>query len=346
MDHASKGKEKAGSYQTTMNQLLKKDLRKSAYKRITKWFYTSGIPFNTIRNPEFERACEDIARHGPGFKRPSYHEIRETFLTEEVKKIDNFLDFNKDEWSKIGYTIMSDAEKVFEMLDKIVDKVGEENVVQVIADTTASYKAAGSLLMEKKKNLFWTPCAAHCIDLILEDFEKKLQTHRVTIRKGRKITTFIYNRPSLISSMKNYTKGRDLIRPAFTRFATAYSILGCLIEHKGSLITMFSSSSWKGNTHARSEKGKKVQKIALDNKIWSNVVTCLRATLLLIKVLQLVNSDEQPAMPFLYEEMDCAKEKIQNNFNNVKSRFEPIWKIIARCGIINSIGHCMQQPTI
>ncbi|XP_012852896.1 PREDICTED: uncharacterized protein LOC105972480 [Erythranthe guttata] len=320
MDHASKGKEKASSYQTTMNQLLKKDLRKSACKRIAKWFYTSGIPFNTVKNPEFERACEEIARHGPGFKGPSYHEIRETFLTEEVKEIDNFLDVNKDEWSKIGCTIMSDAEKVFEMLDKIVDKVGEENVVQVITDNAASYKAAGSLLMEKRKNLFWTPCAAHCIDLMLEDFEKKLQTHRVTIRKGRKITTFIYNRPNLISSMKNYTKGRDLIRPAVTRFATAYLTLGCLSEHKGSLITMFSSSSWKGSTHARSEKGKKVQKIVLDNKFWSNVVTCLRAALPLIKVLRLVDSDEQPAMPFLYEEMDCAKEKIQNNFNNVKSR--------------------------
>ncbi|XP_012855827.1 PREDICTED: uncharacterized protein LOC105975200 [Erythranthe guttata] len=355
MDHASKGKDKASSYQTTMNQLLKKDLRKSACKRIAKWFYTSGIPFNTVRNPEFERACEEIARHGPGFKGPSYHEIRETFLTEEVKEIDNFLDVNKEEWSKIGCTIMSDgwtdrkrrsicnflvnspkgtvflesidtssfaktAEKVFEMLDKIVDKVGEENVVQVITDNAASYKAAGSLLMEKMKNLFWTPCAAHCIDLMLEDFEKKLQTHRVTIRKGRKITTFIYNRPNLISSMKNYTKGRDLIRPAVTRFATAYLTLGCLSEHKGSLITMFSSSSWKGSTHARSEKGKKVQKIVLDNKFWSNVVTCLRAALPLIKVLRLVDSDEQPAMPFLYEEMDCAKEKIQNNFNNVKSR--------------------------
>ena len=25
------------------------------------------------------------------------------------------------------------------------------------------------LLMEKRKHLFWSPCAAHCIDLMLED---------------------------------------------------------------------------------------------------------------------------------------------------------------------------------
>jgi hypothetical protein len=31
--------------------------------------------------------------------------------------------------------------------------------------------------MEKKKSLFWTPCAVHYIDLIVEDFEKKLEVH-------------------------------------------------------------------------------------------------------------------------------------------------------------------------
>ena len=45
--------------------------------------------------------------------------------------------------------------------------------------------------MEKRKSLFWTPCAAHYIDLILEDFEKKLEVHQVTIAKGRRITSYI-----------------------------------------------------------------------------------------------------------------------------------------------------------
>jgi len=41
--------------------------------------------------------------------------------------------------------------KVFEMLDVIVERIEEENVVQVVIDNTANYKAAGQLLMGKKK---------------------------------------------------------------------------------------------------------------------------------------------------------------------------------------------------
>ena len=97
--------------------------------------------------------------------------------------------------------------KVFEILDAIVERIGEANVVQVIIDNAANYKAVGHLLMEKRKNLYWTPCATHCIDLILEDFEKKLEVHEVTIGKGRRITTYIYIQklslfPCLESSQK------------------------------------------------------------------------------------------------------------------------------------------------
>lgn len=81
------------------------------------------------------------------------------------------------------------TDKVLEMLDAIVEEVEEKNVVQVITDYAANYKAARQILLEKRLRLFWTPCATHYIDLMLEDFEKKLSLHKSTIEKGRKITT-------------------------------------------------------------------------------------------------------------------------------------------------------------
>jgi hypothetical protein len=39
------------------------------------------------------------------------------------------------------------------MLDAIVERNGEENVVQVVTDNAANYKAAGQLLMGKRKGL-------------------------------------------------------------------------------------------------------------------------------------------------------------------------------------------------
>ena len=54
-------------------------------------------------------------------------------------------------------------------MDKVVDEVGEENIVQIVTDNEASFKAAGHMLMEKRKYLFLSPCVAHCIDLMFED---------------------------------------------------------------------------------------------------------------------------------------------------------------------------------
>ena len=297
---------------------------------------------------------EAVGRYGCGLKPPTYHELRVTYLKKEVAQTMELLEEFKSEWKKTGCSIMSDgwtdkkrrsicnflvnspkgtvflssldtsdisktADKVFDMLDTIVEKVGEENVIQVITDNAANYKAAGEKLMEKRKSLYWTPCAAHCIDLILEDFEKELKIHRETITKGRRITTYIYSRVSLISMLRHFTKGRDLIRPGATRFATSYLTLGCLNDLKGALMTMFSSSTWKSTKYASTQDGKRIQQLVLDNRLWKNITTCLKAAFPLIKVLRLVDSDD-PAMGFIYLEMGNAKEKIKANFANVKKR--------------------------
>ncbi|CAN1319758.1 hypothetical protein LINPERPRIM_LOCUS31384 [Linum perenne] len=341
--------------QTTVSQLLKKDQRREACKGISQWFYKTATAFNGTRCEEYYRMFDLVARHGPGFKPPSYHEVRETFLQEEKKEVDAKLGHFRDEWKSVGCTIMSDgwtdtrrrsicnflvnspkgtvfvesidtssfsknAEKVFEMLDNVVEKVGEENVIQIVTDNGVAYKAAGTKLMEKRKHLFWTPCAAHCLDLMLEDFDKNLKVHKSTIEKGRKITNFIYASAILISMLREFTKGHDLVRPGATRFATTYLTLACLSEHKGPLMTMFSSDSWKKGSYSNIPKGKKVQGIVLDSRFWSNVSLCIRAALPLVKVLRLVDSEEYPSMPFLFFELNQAKEKIKLNFSNNEAR--------------------------
>jgi len=64
----------------------------------------------------------------------------------------------------------------------------------------------------------------------------------------------------------------------------------------------------------------KNQNVVLDSQFWKNVTICLKVVAPLMVVLRLVDSDAKPAMRFIYEEMDCAKEKIKSNFNNIKKR--------------------------
>jgi hypothetical protein len=342
--------------QTTVNQFYKKQEREEVCIQICRFFYTSAISFNGVKNPEFIKMVQMIGQYGKNLKPPSYHEIRVKYLKLEVQRTMNLVAEFK-EWKKKGCTIMSDAwtdrkrrsicnflvnspkgtvylasvdtsdisktaDKVFAMLDDVVEIVGEDNVVQIVTDNAANYKAAGDLLMEKRKKLFWTPCAAHCIDLVLEDFEKKINMHTTTITKGWKICTYIYSRTLPLSWLREFTKGRELIRPAITRFATAYLTLGCLHELKGALVNMFSSNKWRGSKFAATKEGKEIQQIVLDSRsFWPNVALCLKAALPLIRVLRLVDSDEKPAMPFIFDEMTHAKEQIKHNFGNVKKRY-------------------------
>ncbi len=68
--------------------------------------------------------------------------------------------------------IIKDADTSCKMLDEIVEYVGESNVIQVVTDNAANYKKAEKLLEVKRSKLYWTPCAAHCIDLMLYDTGK------------------------------------------------------------------------------------------------------------------------------------------------------------------------------
>jgi uncharacterized protein DUF659 len=342
--------------QTTLNQKFKKEEREEVCQQIARFFYTSAIPFNAVNNPEFPIMLEKVAKFGIGLKPPSYHDMRVTFLAKEMNNVMTMLEEFKEEWKRTGCTIMSDGwsdrkrrsicnflvnspkgtiflssvdtsdiskttDKVFDMLDAVVEKVGPENVVQVVTDNAANYKAKGEKLMDKRPTLFWTPCAAHCIDLMLEDLDKKIKVHSLTIAKARKITTYIYSRTLLLTWMREFTKGKELIRPAVTRFATSYLTLRCLNEHKGSLLALFVSNKWKSSKFASSVEGRRVQRIVLDTRgFWQSVVTCLKAALPLVKVLRMVDSDENPAMGFIYEAMAQAKNQIKANFNDVEKK--------------------------
>ena len=104
---------------------------------------------------------------------------------------------------------------MFSLMDKIVEEVGEENIVQVVTDNETSFKGACMLLMDKHKHLFWSPCAAHCIDLMLEDIRNMKQI-KETLYQEKIITSFIYNSLKVVNLMKVFTKDKDLLRLEIT----------------------------------------------------------------------------------------------------------------------------------
>ena len=113
---------------------------------------------------------------------------------------------------------------MFKYLNEVVEEIGEENVEQVIIDNASNYVNAGMRLMEKMRKLWWTPCAAHCIDLMLEDIGK-LNVHATTLSRARQVMKFIYEHTWVLSLMRTFTKNHELLHLAITRFAIAFLTL-------------------------------------------------------------------------------------------------------------------------
>lgn len=105
------------------------------------------------------------------------------------------------------------------------------------------------------------------------------------------------------------------MRPAATRFATAFLTLKSLHKHKDSLKSLFLSEEWAANKLAKTQAGKDVYDIVLSVEFWNLVTDCLRASAPLLIVLRVVDGDERPAMSEVKALMNHAKEKIRLSFD-------------------------------
>ena len=80
--------------------------------------------------------------------------------------------------------ISKNAKNLFQLLDSLVQEIGEKNAVQVVTNSVSTYVLTCEKLMEKRRKIFWNPCAAHCIDLMLHDIGD-LPVHAITIKKSK-----------------------------------------------------------------------------------------------------------------------------------------------------------------
>ncbi|XP_073017824.1 uncharacterized protein [Primulina eburnea] len=101
----------------------------------------------------------------PGLKREMQSKL-------SSKGIDSFMFPSKHKSIKNWFGVEK-VKGVGKAIQNVIDEIGEENVVQVVTDSECAMKAAGEKLMMERPHLFWSPCAAHCLDLILEDVDLK-----------------------------------------------------------------------------------------------------------------------------------------------------------------------------
>ncbi|XP_066373317.1 uncharacterized protein [Miscanthus floridulus] len=191
---------------------------------------------NTVAR-KFHIAVEATAQYGSGYKPPTPYQLGGPLLQEAVKSTSTMREEHERAWKHYGCTLMSngwsdrrgrhlinflvnspegayflesidassevhDAYMLAGLLEKKVEEIGKDKVVQVVTDNGANFKAAVKILMDRIPTIFWSPCAAHCLDLMLEDIGN-LSEFKKPITLARRVTTFIYRHGRILSAMSN-----------------------------------------------------------------------------------------------------------------------------------------------
>ncbi|RDX66743.1 hypothetical protein CR513_54459, partial [Mucuna pruriens] len=102
---------------------------------------------------------------------------------------------------------------------------------------------------------------------------------------------------------------------------------------------MFTSNEWVESRAAKDPKGKKATDIVLMSSFW-NVVYALKAMGPIVRVLRLVDNEKRPAMGYIYEAMDRAKEAIQKAFNGKEENNS---NIEMDCEVLEGLYKCIDR---
>ncbi|CAH9127662.1 unnamed protein product [Cuscuta epithymum] len=236
--------------QQNMHDAINKKRELEVHQYLSRWVYEAGIPFNAVDNDSFKMFVEALGRYGPGYTPPSQYQLRETLLKGEVERKKEILKKQEEEWKSNGCSVMTDAwsdgkkrsimnlcvncklgttflsskdtkddshtgQYIFEYVDGCIEEIGEENVVQVVTDNASNNMAAASFLSLKRPKIFWSSCATHTFNLMLEAISK-LPNFKGVIQKAKSFTVFIYAHHKSLALMRKFTK-REIVRPGVTR---------------------------------------------------------------------------------------------------------------------------------
>jgi hypothetical protein len=209
----------------------------------------------------YQHVIDVVTVMSSSYKRPNLHAIRGYYLVKTIDEVKIYVESYREIWKKTGCTLMADgrtdqkrrtlinflvccpkgtiflktvdvsdvsktARLLYQLFREVVLYIGVENIVYMVNDNAANYIAAGRLLMEEFSLIFWSPCVAHCINLILQDIGK-LQSVCYIVEHASGITKYIYNHCYPLYLMRKFTGGKEILRPAPTHFATNFISLHC-----------------------------------------------------------------------------------------------------------------------
>ncbi|XP_025652305.1 uncharacterized protein [Arachis hypogaea] len=252
-----------GAQPTIKSILQSKEIVEKCDIAIAKWMVDASVPFNAVDSAYYQPMIDAIASMGAGYKGPSYPRVRGYLLSKLVEDMRKMVDSYREIWKQTGCTIMADGwtDRCRHTLIKFLVYCPKGTVFLKSIDASNISKTAENLF-----KLFR--------DVVLFVGPENV-VHIVT------------------DNAANYVaagSGREILRPAPTRFATNFIALQSILAQKDPLRAML--------------------------------------TLSLVHVLRIVDSEDRPAMGFLYQAIYKAREEMVKRFQKRKKVVDPYLKIL------------------
>ncbi|GBG93446.1 hypothetical protein CBR_g70424 [Chara braunii] len=157
---------------------------------------------------------------------------------------------------------------------------GVEKITAVCTDSFADNTSAARMLREDPEfsQIYWIPCTAHCMDLLMHDLCKKEWATEI-ISKANKVVNFFrihrWPRSTLRMTLVKFPdlKCSCLLRPEAMRFGTHYVMLQWLEVCEKAIKRIVTGQEWEALLWRGDIRGKAsfVEEAVLDRAFWADV---------------------------------------------------------------------------
>ncbi|CAI5959988.1 unnamed protein product [Closterium sp. NIES-65] len=189
-------------------------------------------------------------------------------------------------------TVKKTGDYLATLIQGAITIVGPKHVVQVVMDNASNNKNAASKLSADYPHIFFTNCAAHCLDLMLHDIGK-IPAVKLVLSQVHQVVMMIKGSASAVVLFRELFTKLSLVRPGATRFGTQVIMLGRFLEVKRALRAMVISEEWEDVAVARTEEGMEVRKLLLDDVFWDCGSAVHRLMTPIYEVLRAVDTRAQ-----------------------------------------------------
>lgn len=337
--------------------------RENAERSIALFFFENKLDLSIARSSSYQLMMDAVAKCGQGFRGPSSETLKTTWLQRVKSEVTQQSREIEKEWAATGCTIIADTwtdhksraiinflvsspsgtffHKSFDastcfkntkslpdLFDSVIQDLGPENVVQVIMDNALNYVGVGNHIMQNYSTIFWSPCASHCLSIILEDFSKIDWVNRC-ILQAQSISKFIYNHMWVLDLMRKFLGGQELIRTSITKSASNFLSLRSIWKQKSRLRHMFNSPEYSSSHYANKAQSITCVDILEDNDFWRAVEEITAVSEPLLKLLSDVAAGK-PAVGSIYDSMTRVKESIRTYYIMDENKCKAFLDIVDR----------------